>query len=86
MNESKEINNIIYEVGSRIELDDGWIITQYRTENFTWHGLTHKVCEPELNEYSIRMIYNKGVVCAKCHEQVPDEVLGFHKLCNWRQS
>lgn len=81
----KEVHNRLYQQESRIELDDGWIITEFRTESVTWHGITHKVCEPSLNEHGVRLIYNEGVVCSNCHEQVPDEVLGFHKLCNWRQ-
>ena len=70
---------------NNIELEGGWIITSYISRDLVWHGIIHKKCELLLNELDIRMIYSKGFVCAKCYEVVPDEVIGFQKLCNWRQ-
>ncbi len=70
---------------THLELGDGWIIERYSSTFSEWHTIIHTGCEHRsfTSRHGIRSII-KGRICIHCHKQVPDEVVGMLRLCNWR--
>lgn len=70
---------------TRLEFNDGWTIERYSSVFSEWHTIIHTNCESQSDKYryGIRSVI-KGRICIHCHKQVPDEVVGMLRLCNWR--
>ncbi len=68
-----------------LKLEEGWYVNRHTGTSWglgEWYSLSHS----DKNHDAVDANYSTSMhkhVCNKCNTPVPDNVLGFFKLCMW---